>query len=183
MSFTQGMITSNTDKWATPQKFFDKLNDKYKFEVDVCATQDNTKCPTYFTEEEDGLRQKWEGRCWCNPPYGRKIGLWLEKAYKSSIMGALVVCLVPARTDTKWWNNWAVKGDIEFIKGRLKFSDAKNSAPFPSAVITYLPPSAPGFGVFPEFDIINEIILWDEDRIEMMAPWLLPYLNGSNNDN
>lgn len=72
-----------------------------------------------------------------NPPYGREIGHWMKKAYESSLTGAVVVCLVPARTDTKWWHDYAMKGDIEFIKGRLKFGDAKNNAPFPSAVVIF----------------------------------------------
>ena len=176
MSYNAVMYSSKTDKWATPQYFFDDMNRKYKFEVDVCANKQNAKCSKYYTEKQDGLKQKWEGTCWCNPPYGRTIGLWLEKAYNSSIMGALVVCLVPSRTDTKWWHNWALKGEVEYLQGRLKFGDSKNSAPFASALITYRPPSTPYFGIFPEFDLINEINLWGEDRIPMMAPWLLPHL-------
>ena len=112
----------------------------------------------------------------CNPPYGKPIGLWMEKAWKSSVMGAFVVCLVPARTDPKWWNTWVLKGEIEYLQGRLKFGDSKNNAPFASALITYRPPLSPQFGIFPEFDLINEINLWGEDRIPMMAPWLLPHL-------
>jgi len=77
------------------------------------------------------------GVCWMNPPYGREIGLWMKKAWESSLSGATVVCLVPARTDTKWWHDYAMKGEIEFIRGRLKFGNATNSAPFPSAVVVY----------------------------------------------
>ena len=72
-----------------------------------------------------------------NPPYGREIGAWMKKAYESSLQGAMVVCLVPARTDTKWWHDYAIKGEIEFIRGRLKFGKSKNSAPFPSAVVVF----------------------------------------------
>ena len=176
MSLGSGMYSSKTDQWATPQDLFDKLNGKYKFVIDVCATDENAKCSRYFTEEDDGLKQRWQGKCWCNPPYGRQIGLWMEKAYKSSILGALVVCLVPARTDTKWWNNWAVKGEIEYIKGRLKFGNSKGSAPFPSALITYRPPSKEFTGIFSEIDLIHEINVWGKDRIAMMAPWLLPHV-------
>ena len=84
-----------------------------------------------------GYRTEWRGVCWMNPPYGRTIGNWMKKAYESSLEGATVVCLVPARTDTGWWHNYAMKGDIEFIKGRLKFGGSKNSAPFPSAVVVF----------------------------------------------
>lgn len=130
-------FSSKTNLWATPQKFFDKYNAIYTFTLDVCATDDNAKCSTYFTEEINGLTQSWGGVCWMNPPYGREIGVWMKKAYESSLQGATVVCLVPSRTDTKWWHDYAMKGEIEFIKGRLKFGDAKNSAPFPSAVVIF----------------------------------------------
>ena len=131
-------FSSKTDLWYTPQDFFDKYDKKYGFVLDVCATDDNTKCNRWFTEEHDGLKQDWYGACWMNPPYGREIGKWMEKAYLAAKNnGAVVVCLVPSRTDTKWWHDFAMKGDIEFIKGRLKFGDAKNSAPFPSAVVIF----------------------------------------------
>ena len=127
--------------WATPQAFFDKYDEKFNFELDVCATDENAKCDNYFTEKIDGLTQDWigYGNVWMNPPYGREIIHWMEKAYESSLKGATVVCLVPARTDTKWWHEYAMKGEIEFIRGRLKFGDAKNSAPLPSAVVIFYP--------------------------------------------
>lgn len=130
-------FSSKTDLWYTPQDFFKKYDDVYKFETDVCATDDNAKCAKYYTEEMDGLSQEWRGVCWMNPPYGRTISKWMKKAYESSLEGATVVCLVPARTDTNWWHDYAMKGDIEFIKGRLKFGGSKNSAPFPSAVVVF----------------------------------------------
>lgn len=133
-------FSSKTDMWSTPQAFFDKYNDIYNFNTDVCASAENAKCEYYYTEEEDGLAQEWKGVCWLNPPYGREIIHWMKKAYESSLKGATVVCLVPARTDTKWWHEYAMKGEIEFIRGRLKFGDAKNSAPFPSAVVIFYPP-------------------------------------------
>lgn len=129
--------SSKTDLWATPQDFFDKYDAIYNFELDVCAVKENAKCGKYFTPEQDGLKQEWSGICWMNPPYGRGIGKWMQKAYESSGNGTIVVCLVPARTDTRWWHDYAMKGQIEFIKGRLKFGDAKTNAPFPSAVVTF----------------------------------------------
>ena len=134
-------FSSKTDLWATPQSIFDKYDQIYHFELDVCATAENAKCEKYFTEEDDGLAQEWTGVCFMNPPYGREIIHWMKKAYESSLKGATVVCLVPARTDTKWWHEYAMKGEIEFIRGRLKFGDAKNSAPFPSAVVVFAPPT------------------------------------------
>ena len=131
----QGMFTSTTDQWATPQDFYDKLNEEFGFTVDVCALPENAKCNVYFTPEIDGLKQDWLGVCWCNPPYGRGIGEWIKKASQSE---ATVVCLVPARTDTAWWHDYAMKADdIRFIRGRLKFGGSKNSAPFPSAVLVF----------------------------------------------
>ena len=130
-------FSSKTDLWATPTAFFENYNQKFNFELDVCATHENAKCAKYFTIDDDGLSKEWSGTCWMNPPYGREIIKWMEKAYKSSLNGATVVCLVPARTDTKWWHEYAAKGAVEFIRGRLKFGAAKNSAPFPSAVVIF----------------------------------------------
>lgn len=136
-------FSSKTDMWATPQAFFDKYDEKFNFALDVCATDENAKCDNYFTEKIDGLTQDWigYGNVWMNPPYGREIIHWMRKAYESSLQGATVVCLVPARTDTKWWHEYAMQGEIEFIRGRLKFGDSKNSAPFPSAVVVFAPPT------------------------------------------
>lgn len=130
-------FSSATDLWATPQWFFDQLNHEFNFDLDVCANDENAKCARYFTIDDDGLSQDWNGSCWMNPPYGREIGKWMRKAYESAQDGATVVCLVPARTDTKWWHDYAIKGDVRFIRGRLKFGDSKNSAPFPSAVVIF----------------------------------------------
>ena len=128
-------FSSNTDLWSTPQEFFDELNREFNFSLDVCATPDNAKCEKYFTKEDDGLAQEWHGTVFMNPPYGREIYAWMEKASQSAKAGATVVCLVPARTDTKWWHEFAMPHEIRFIRGRLKFGDSKNSAPFPSAVV------------------------------------------------
>lgn len=132
-------FSSKTDLHATPQDFFDTLDKEFKFGTDVCALPDNAKCESFFTPEQDGLKQAWTGVCWMNPPYGREIGFWMKKAYESMLEGATVVCLVPSRTDTRWWHDYAMKGQIRFIKGRLKFGKAKNSAPFPSAIVIFAP--------------------------------------------
>lgn len=137
MKNTNIHFSSKTDLWATPQDFFDKYNQIYNFDIDVCALQENAKCLIYFTPEQDGLKQKWSGKCWMNPPYGRTIKHWVKKAYESSLDGCVVVCLLPARTDTSWWHDFCIKGKIEFIRGRLKFGGNKNSAPFPSAIVVF----------------------------------------------
>ena len=95
---------------------------------------DNAKCPRYFTPAEDGLQQPWTGRCWCNPPYGKTIGLWVRKAWESSLEGATVVMLLPARVDTRWWHDYVkpYAAVVEFPKGRLRFGNAIHPAPFPT---------------------------------------------------
>jgi len=135
----KGLFTSNTPEWETPQALFDKLNKEFHFELDVCANEENHKCDSYFTKKEDGLRRDWSnwgGYKWMNPPYGREICKWVEKADKEG----QTVCLLPARTDTKWFHEhiYCYKDvEIRFIKGRLKFGDSKNSAPFPSMIVIF----------------------------------------------
>lgn len=133
------MFSSATDLWATPQDLFDRLDKIYNFTTDVCAIPENAKCEYYFTPEIDGLKIPWAGRCWCNPPYGRQIGRWVAKAVEEVRRGVpLVVMLLPARTDTKWFHNYCLPyGEIEFLRGRLKFGDSKNAAPFPSMVVVF----------------------------------------------
>lgn len=124
--------------WGTPPEVFEPLDAEFHFTLDVCATAENAKCARYFTEEEDGLAQDWDGVCWMNPPYGREILGWMKKAYEESRKGATVVCLVPSRTDTRWWHEYAMKADeIRYVKGRIKFIGAESGAPFPSAVVVF----------------------------------------------
>lgn len=135
---TDLMFSSDDMTWETPQYLFDKLNDEFKFNLDVCALPKTSKCKTYYTPEIDGLKQEWKGVCWMNPPYGRHIGEWLKKAYEESLKGSTVVCLIPSRTDTKYWHDYCMKAsEIRFVKGRLKFGNSINSAPFPSAIIVF----------------------------------------------
>lgn len=133
-------FSSKTELWATPQDFFDKLNEEFDFETDVCALPSNAKCRRFFSPEVDGLKQTWRGVCWMNPPYGRVISAWIKKAHESAVAGATVVALVPARTDTRWWHDYVQKAsEIRFVKGRLRFGNATASAPFPSAIIVFRP--------------------------------------------
>lgn len=135
---TEVMFGSKTDQWSTPQDFFDKLNEEFRFTLDVCADPDNAKCEQFYTKEQDGLSQPWTGVCWCNPPYGRETGLWVRKAFFASVSGATVVMLLPARTDTRWFHEYIYsKAEIRFIKGRLKFGSSQNAAPFPSMVVVF----------------------------------------------
>ena len=135
--------SSDSDDWWTPQWVFDMLDQEFGFEIDVCASAENAKCQRFFSREDNALDQEWTGVCWMNPPYGRSgdqgIYQWMQKAHQSAQAGATVVCFVPARTDTQWWWDHALEGEIRFIKGRLKFSNADNSAPFPQAVVILRP--------------------------------------------
>lgn len=137
MSMNKGMYTSNSCEWETPVDFFGKLDSEFGFDLDVCATPENAKCARYYTKEDDGLEKEWTGVCWMNPPYGREIGKWMKKAYASAQSGATVVCLVPARTDTGWWHDYAMRGEVRFVRGRLKFNGLNCNAPFPSAVVIF----------------------------------------------
>ena len=134
------MFSSKTDLWSTPNDFFDKLNDEFHFTLDPCSTHENAKCYKHFTEEENGLLQDWSNEVvFCNPPYGRQIKHWVKKAYEESQKdNTKVVMLIPARTDTIYFHEYIYhKAEIRFIKGRLKFGNAKNSAPFPSMVVIF----------------------------------------------
>ena len=133
------MYSSNDTTWSTPQDFFERLDNEFHFTLDPCCVPSTAKCSTYFTPEIDGLKQSWEGyTVFMNPPYGRKIGAWLEKAYNESLKGTTVVCLIPSRTDTKYWHDFCMKAaEIRFVKGRLKFGNSTSSAPFPSAVVVF----------------------------------------------
>ena len=128
--------------WGTPQDFFDNLDAEFGFTIDVCASPENAKCERYFTYHDNGLAQDWSGEvCWMNPPYGREIARWMGKAVAEARKGATVVCLVPARTDTAWWHDYALQGEVRFIRGRLRFTGGprmnpkSHNAPFPCAVV------------------------------------------------
>ena len=137
---TELMFSSKTDLWETPQDLFDKLNNEFHFTLDVCATQENAKCDSFYTKEQDGLSQPWKGVVWCNPPYGKQIGSWVRRGFFASLSGNTVVMLLPARTDTRWFHEYIYgKAEIRFIRGRLKFGGSKNSAPFPSMVVVFMP--------------------------------------------
>jgi phage N-6-adenine-methyltransferase len=140
------LFSSQSDEWETPQDLFDELNKEFEFILDVCATRENAKCNNFYAKELDGLKQSWWMNChgmpfcvWCNPPYSQ-ISEWVEKAYSEASIFTTVVMLIPARTDTRWFHKYIYKNpgcEIRFIKGRLKFSGSKNSAPFPSMIVIF----------------------------------------------
>ena len=138
----KGLFTNNSNEWATPQELFDELNNEFHFTLDPASTHENAKCKKHFTIQEDGLKQSWKGETvFCNPPYGREIGKWVEKAYREHLGGSTIVLLIPARTDTKYWHEFIFgKAEVRFLKGRVKFvldGQGNNPAPFPSAIVVY----------------------------------------------
>jgi len=146
MKVTGGLMSSLTDEWPTPIKLFEQLDKEFNFNLDPCANHDNHKCARYYTKEDNGLSKIWGGsdRIFMNPPYGREIGKWVKKARESAEQnGALVVALLPARTDTKWFLDVMKASEIRFIRGRLKFGDGKTGAPFPSLIAIWGLPKMP----------------------------------------
>lgn len=135
------LYSSASDEWETPEWLFRASNAEFGFTLDPCSTHANAKCKKHFTRAENGLAQDWSDEIvWMNPPYGREIYKWMEKAYRESLRGSTVVALVPSRTCTKWWHFWAMRGEIRLLRGRVKFVGGKHSAPFPSALVIFRPP-------------------------------------------
>lgn len=135
------MFSSKSNEWATPPELFSELDAEFGFSLDPCATDDNHKCPKYYTQKDDGLRQNWGGeRVFCNPPYGRAIGEWVRKCSEEAKKpDTLVVLLIPARTDTAYFHDYIYRKarEVRFLRGRLRFGGATNSAPFPSMIVIF----------------------------------------------
>ena len=134
------MFSSKDENWTTPKDLFDKLNSEFHFTLDPAASDENHKCDNYYTVQDDGLKQDWAGHTvFCNPPYCRKTGEWVEKAYiESRKPKTTVVMLLPSRTDVRWFHDYVLPfGEIRFIKGRLKFGNSNNSAPFASMIVIF----------------------------------------------
>lgn len=146
-------FSSKSNEWSTPQDFFDRLNDEFDFTIDVAATPENAKCRRFYTLTDNALEKSWQGeRVWVNPPYGREIGKWIEKA--ATELSEVTVMLIPARTDTKAWHQWIFgKAEVRFVPGRLRFGGGyckctvskcgcyipqkPKDAPFPVAVVIF----------------------------------------------
>lgn len=137
------LFSSATDEWSTPRDLLAQLADEFgPFDLDVCATADNAAAARYFTRAHDGLQHTWAATCvWMNPPYGRPMPQWMAKACASVAAGSCrrVVCLVPARTDTRWWQQVVQPHAalVRFLPGRVTFGQARHPAPFPSAVVVF----------------------------------------------
>jgi phage N-6-adenine-methyltransferase len=147
---TAGMSSSLRTEWATPWRIFEMLNAEFHFDLDVCASAATATVPRFF--EWGALDLPWGRRVWCHPPYGRGIGRWVEKGFRESRMGSLVVMLLPARTDTQWFHDYCLHGEIRFLRGRLCFDDRPNRigrCPFPSMLVIF-GNTAPMFTRHPE---------------------------------
>jgi len=147
------LFRSGHQDYRTPPELFEKLHAEFGFTCDVAADADNALCPRFYTRETDALAQDWTGVCWLNPPFaeaervsqterGRRFGLWLKKAAESAAAGAVVVALIPARTDTHWFHDYVLPyAEIRFVRGRQRFprpGDLKTkSATFPSLIAVY----------------------------------------------
>lgn len=120
------VFSSLSPHWSTPESVYAELDAEFHFTMDPCPLGD--------TEWRDGTYRDWGGqRVFCNPPYG-DVSKWLAKAQEAEC----AVYLLPARTDTKWWHEYVMRAaEIRFIRGRLKFGGATNSAPFPSCVVVF----------------------------------------------
>lgn len=133
------LFSSKSDEYPTPYDTFNALDYEFHFTLDPCATESNRKCKKYYSVDTDGLKADWGGeRVFCNPPYS-KIKDWVKKCYEESLKpGTLVVMLIPARTETKWFHDYILhRSEVRFIKGRLKFGNSKNNAPFPSMIVIF----------------------------------------------
>lgn len=139
MSISKALYSSKSDEWSTPPHIFCELDSEFKFTLDPCATKDNAKCNLFYSEEDNGLNKSWKGeRVFCNPPYSQ-IDKWVEKSYRETRNdNTIVVLLIPSRTDTRYFHNYIYqRAEIRFVKGRLKFGELKQSAPFPSMVVIF----------------------------------------------
>jgi hypothetical protein len=125
-----GLMTSLSPHWATPKWLYDVLDNEFNFDYDPCPLKSDT----------DTIYKPWGNRNYINPPYGREIGKWIKRAFEVAQGGALCVMLLPSRTDTAWWHEFVMKAEeIRYIRGRLKFGESKNSAPFPSVIVVFRP--------------------------------------------
>ncbi len=156
----EGMGSSKNTEWFTPRYVFDLLNEEFRFTTDVCTSRSNPLgCPVFFSKENDGLKNfdKWQGNCFCNPPYGDEVDDWVIACSNYAKAGrGIAVMLIAARTDTERFHkymydserwDWRENVKVRLLKGRIKFLDPSgkpsNSAFFPSMVVIFYPPPSP----------------------------------------
>ncbi len=153
MSANPYMPKAKTVEHGTPPELVKRLAKRYArgaFDLDVAASDELRVAPRYYTSRENGLEQPWDGRCWCNPPYGRSEHLWVRKARTEVLRGVaeVVVMLLPAKTGKRWWQDMVYKGSrpgavilrypveyVEFIPGRVQFVGSDHCAGIASVVV------------------------------------------------
>lgn len=133
-------FSSRKTTWETPNAFFEYVHKEFRFDIDLSATESNSKLPNFYSPEQDALKQKWSGTCWLNPPYG-DMPRWVGKAYASARAGATVVCLLPVKTAAHWWHDLVMRHakEVRFIRGQIQFVGADLPAPFSSALVVFAP--------------------------------------------
>ena len=134
-NFDSNRFKSTNQSWETPDDLFVKINAQYHFTIDVCATSKNTKCKIFWSEDDSCLDKTWSGICWMNPPY-KNMKQFIKKAFDER-HNAISVVLIPARTNTKWWHDWCMKGEVLFICGRPKFKGCVHGLPQPWALVIF----------------------------------------------
>ena len=132
---------SNRMDWETPTDLFSKLDDEFHFTLDAASRATKHKCQKYYTAEDSAFDHEWGGETvFCNPPYGRSVAEWVRKcSMEASRKDTTVVMLLPARTDTRWFQQFILnRAEVRFLKGRLRFETngvPGDSAPFPSMIV------------------------------------------------
>jgi phage N-6-adenine-methyltransferase len=144
MASFAGKFDSAKQDWTTPDEVFQPLHDEFGFTLDAAASKENARAPVYFDQVLDGLRQDWgQHVVWLNPPYGdgaAKMSDWVRKSYAASRAGATVVLLIPARTNTSWFQDICLRyAEVRFIRGRPKFGDAEHGLPQPLCIVIFRP--------------------------------------------
>jgi len=135
----KNIFKSKSTEYETPNEIFDPLKKEFDLKVDVCATKENTKCNIYFTKQEDAFTREWHkyGNCWMNPPWGKDLKKWVKKAFEESQKGITVVCLLPVRSNTNWWHDYCMKGEIRFLKGEIKFCGMDRGLWLPCSIVIF----------------------------------------------
>lgn len=144
MGVGKNEFKSKSVEYSTPLEIFNPLKEEFMIALDVCASKENNKCPTYFTKEEDCLIQDWSkyyGNAWMNPPWGRGMQKFVRKAREESFKGKTIVCLLPVRSNTKWWHECIIdtKTEVRFLKGEIKFNGLPRGLWLPCAIVIFRP--------------------------------------------
>ncbi len=141
MGIGENSFKSKSEEYETPKEIFESLQREFNLQLDVCATRENTKCKKFYDKEDNALIQDWWrfGNFWMNPPFGRQLKKWVQKAYEESQKGVTGVCILPVRSNTLWWHKYIIdtKVEVRFLKGEIKFSNHKRGLWLPFAIVIF----------------------------------------------